>query len=96
VKRPEWAQFYRQRRRDYNEVFGSEAGKRVLRDLMRQCGWMVDSHARTPSDTEYNVGKRYPILYIFGAMKMTEQQVEQMAIESERIEIEQTERGLFL
>jgi len=96
VKLPEWAQFFRQRRHDYNEVFGSEVGKRVLRDIMRECGWLVDPHDRTPTDTEYNVGKRWVVLHILGVMKMTDDQVQQMAMQSERVEIEQRERGLFL
>lgn len=49
----------RQRKADYVAVFGSEAGKRVLRDLMRECYMFGPTY--TPGDphhTAFREGQR--------------------------------------
>lgn len=55
---------------DYQHVFGSEEGERVLRDLMKgACIWGESSYDPNPYATAYNEGRRSIILQILEHMR---------------------------
>jgi hypothetical protein len=43
---------------DYRQVFGSQAGQRVLADILRRAGIMQTSFDAVPAIAAYNEGKR--------------------------------------
>ena len=94
---PDWLKFFRRRKNDYTAVFESEVGQRVLRDIARECGFLKDAYVPgDPSRTCYHVGKQWIMLHILGVMRMKDKQIEDLAKEMERVEIETTERGVML
>jgi hypothetical protein len=47
----------KQRVQDFNHVFGTIEGKRVLAEIYKMCGMNAQIHAATPYDTAFNAGK---------------------------------------
>jgi hypothetical protein len=71
----------RQRRADYHAVFTSEAGRRVLADLYRFCLMDQPCFAGDPHATAFNEGRRRVFLRILAVLRMTENDILQLAIE---------------
>jgi hypothetical protein len=70
------------RTRDYREVFGGEAGERVLRDLLRNCGVLETSmEAGDPHMTAWRDGRRSVALEIMEVLRYEETQLVQLARE---------------
>lgn len=64
------------RSRDYKDTFGSEAGKRVLADLLKFTQYTT--HAFTPGDpntTSWVLGKQVVAKRILGFMHLTDEEV---------------------
>jgi hypothetical protein len=75
-----WAAWLRRNKRDYCEVFGSEAGKRVLRNIIRESGFQTDPFVPgDPSHTTYFVGRHWIVRHIRSVMGMTEEELESHA-----------------
>jgi hypothetical protein len=59
----------KQRKADYEITFGSEEGKRVLRDMMDSCNFLKPSYQSiSPEDTAFNDGKKAMVLHILGIL----------------------------
>ena len=48
----------------YQKLFATEDGKRVLADLLRECGFMSVGLGEDAQETAYNQGKREVVLRI--------------------------------
>lgn len=56
--------------RDYQFVFGSEEGQRVLRDLMlTSCVWGESTFDENPYVTARNEGRRTMVLYVLDRVR---------------------------
>jgi hypothetical protein len=54
----------------YKDIFGDNAGKKVLSDLEARCNWRSTSYvAGDANATAYEEGKRAVILHIYNMMK---------------------------
>ena len=57
-------------RQMYNDVFTSEAGKKVLKDLEARCNWRVSSYvAGDANATAFEEGKRAVLLHIHNMLE---------------------------
>lgn len=57
--------------RDYRQVFSSQAGRRVLQDLMASCGMLQTSFTKSdPHETAFKEGQRNAVLRILTIMKV--------------------------
>jgi len=57
---------------DYKFVFGSNEGKRVLRDLEKRCHEFVTTHQKGDShESAYLEGQRSVLIFIKNALKQT-------------------------
>ena len=53
----------------YTDIFGSTAGKKVLRDLEARCNWRTSSYvAGDANATAFEEGKRAVLLHIYNMM----------------------------
>lgn len=82
-------------RMDFDETFGSEAGKRVLRFIMDKCGYQVSSIVADPKTgdiyekpTIYNEARRN--LYVYSIRSFLRREI-LMAVEHEHV----TETDIF-
>lgn len=73
----------RQRRADYTEAFGSDAGRRVLKDLYRFCRMDQPTFAQDPCLTAFNEGCRRVFLRILGIMRLTDDDIIRLSEELE-------------
>lgn len=71
----------RQRRADYLAAFGTEPGRRVLRDLYRFCHMDQPSFAADPCITAFNEGQRRVFLRLLGIMRLTDTDILRLAEE---------------
>lgn len=69
------------RRIDYGIVFGSEHGKRVLADLMRQCHVLEPTFTQDARETAFREGERNVALKILTALNYRPEDFEQLAKE---------------
>lgn len=54
----------------YNDVFTSESGKQVLKDLEARCNWRVSSYvAGDANATAFEEGKRAVLLHIHNMLE---------------------------
>lgn len=54
----------------YNDLFTSEAGKKVLKDLEARCNWRVSSYvAGDANATAFEEGKRAVLLHIHNMLE---------------------------
>ena len=60
-----------QRKVDYNVVFGSEHGKRVLEDIMTYCHVLEPLSTKDPNEILIREGRRDVANMILSAMKYT-------------------------
>jgi hypothetical protein len=74
---------HRRRRADYVTVFTSEAGQRVLSDLFRFCHMDEPCFAADPCITAFNEGQRRVFLRILGLLRLTDQDIVQLARKTE-------------
>jgi len=73
-----------QLRRDYAQVFGSEAGKRVLADLMKFCG--AGRELMVPGDphhTHYNIGRFRVAQHVAGHLMLDDRAMIERAREAQ-------------
>lgn len=68
---------------DYKQVFGSDAGQRVLRDLEDFAGLLSDGFSENPYITAYNAGRRSVGVYLLEKLEMDRQRLMQMVREME-------------
>ena len=74
---------------DYQRVFNTESGKRVLRRMMKECGFLTPSFVPGDSHgTAFNEGKRAALLDICNRMKLDIKKIEH---EMTRVPIEDNE-----
>ncbi len=70
--------------RDYHQVFGSQAGKRILYDMMREHKMLSTSFSPgDPQVTAFNEGGRNVIVRLLGILKTSPEQLRQHIEESE-------------
>ncbi len=90
-----WDRLLRRNKRDYCEVFGSETGKRVLRDIISESGFFVDPVMRgDPKYALYWIGRHWIVRHIKYVMGMTEEQLDEHTQQAESQEAEDRERGV--
>lgn len=65
-------------REDYNKVFSSEEGKRVLKDLMKVCSADAITFDKDALTMAFNEGNRAVYLHIKTIMEMDIEKLEQM------------------
>jgi hypothetical protein len=75
-----------QLRKDYTEVFKSEAGQRVLADLKRTCFYYTPTLDVMPHVMAYNEGQRNVILHIETKLKLSLVKIKEL--ENERGQLE--------
>lgn len=69
---------------DYQSVFGSPEGKRVLMDLAKKTGFLETNYVpNDPHGTSYNEGARSIVLHIFKTMKLNIQEITKRLSEAE-------------
>ncbi len=68
---------------DYKQVFSSDAGQRVLRDLEDFAGLLSDGFSENPYITAYNAGRRSVGVYLLEKLEMDRQRLMQMVREME-------------
>lgn len=73
----------RQRRADYQATFASDAGGRVLRDLIRFCHMDQPSFAADPCITAFNEGERRVFLRILGILRLSDNDILKLAREND-------------
>lgn len=73
--------------RDYRFVFGSEPGQRVLADLLRRGGVMLDPYDAHPTNAAYAMGKRRLALDIIETINADQAAQEALAITGETEEL---------
>ena len=64
---------------EYQQVFDSESGKKVLRHLMRNCGMMqpsIDMKDCNPYATAFNEGRRAVVIEILQKLRIDLKRVE--------------------
>jgi hypothetical protein len=71
-----------QLRKDYQSVFNTEAGKRVLEDLKRTCFYYGPTIHAQPHIMAYNEGQRNVVLHIETKLKLTAEKLKEL--ENER------------
>ena len=76
-------QTLRQRAIDYQEVFNSPGGRRVLVDLMKRFHVLQPSYDRNPHETAFREGERNAVLYILTVLNINEDSLLQMIKEME-------------
>lgn len=54
----------------YREVFATEAGKKVLHDLIRSCNMLNTTMDANPHEMAYNEGARSVVLRILSTLKV--------------------------
>ena len=77
-------QIYVQKVRDYQTVFGSDKGKRILWDLMRTCGFASDGFDKDPYQMAYNSGAKSMITRILNVLEMEESSLNEMIKENRK------------
>lgn len=80
---------------DYQLVFDSPAGKKVLWDLMNRSGLLNSSYltGMTPMDLSFREGQRTVILHILGQLNMDMKELENQI--KERTEYERHKRARY-
>lgn len=70
----------------YKRVFGSEDGKKVLYDLMKECGMLKSSFPNNGdvNETLYREGKREVVLRICRLVKMDVNQLDKLIEQQEQ------------
>lgn len=77
---------------DYQRTFSTEHGKRVLRQMMRECGMDEPSFVEgDPYGTAFNEGKRAAVLDIINKLKMDITALEKIYTQREQIDPEYIE-----
>ena len=71
-----------QLRRDYQSVFASESGQRVLEDLKQTCFYYDSTLNEFPHIMAYSEGQRNVILHIATKLKLTNKRIKEL--ENER------------
>lgn len=71
-----------QLRKDYQSVFNSEAGQRVLEDLKQTCFYYDTTLTEMPHVMAYQEGLRNAILHIETKLKLTAKRIKEL--ENER------------
>jgi hypothetical protein len=90
-----WDKVLRRNKRDYCEVFGSEAGKRVLRNIIEESGFNADPYVPgVPDHTCYFVGKHWIVRHIRNTMRMTEDELDNYTKVAEEQAIQEQEQGV--
>ncbi len=62
---------------DYQQLFNSPIGKKVLHDLMKVHGFMRISHSEDSHDTAFREGERSVVVRILNILKMDLNQIEE-------------------
>lgn len=76
---------------DYQKVFGSERGKKVLRHMMRISGFLSTSHVNNdPYSTAFNEGMRSMVIQIIKKTKIDIKDLE------ERLQQNQEDDDVFI
>jgi len=69
---------------DYQFVFSSPEGQRVIYDLYRNCGWWVTSFVRgEPDATSFREGARSVALYINAKLKLDLKKLDELQKQGE-------------
>jgi len=63
---------------DYQDVFGTDAGRRVLRDLEDFAGLLSDGFDPDPNVTAYHAGRRSVGVYILRMLELDRDQLQRM------------------
>jgi len=71
--------------RAYKEVFDTESGKLVLKDLMKSCHMMQSTFDKDPYETHFNEGARSVVLRILKTQNTSMDQVNELI---RRLELE--------
>lgn len=74
-------------RKDYNFVFSTEEGKRVLADLYKFCGIDSQIYSENPHTTSFNAGKHRVAQHIQGLLSQNAQVIMDLAKNSDIIKI---------
>jgi len=79
---------YRSRAIDYQRTFGSDYGKRVLRDLMVECHVLGSSFSKDPSLMAFKEGEKNVALRIMKILNVNIDELEKhiKEIENERVD----------
>ena len=64
-----------QRKIDYCQTFGTEAGMRVLEDLKKRFHWYFSTYSPIAGETQLNEGGRSVLLHIETTMKTPEEEL---------------------
>ena len=67
----------KRRRATYKEVFGSEAGKEVLDDLMKSNYFFTSTQTGDSHETSFNEGRRSVILAILNYVSLDIEKIQQ-------------------
>jgi len=67
-----------QLRKDYQNVFNSESGKRVLENLKKICFYYDTTINGTPHIMSFNEGQRAVILHIETKLKLTAEKLKEL------------------
>jgi len=67
-----------QKRSDYQKVFGSEEGLRVLEDLKKTCFYYSPTIHEFPHVMSYNEGQRNVMIHIETQLKLTAVKVKEL------------------
>lgn len=70
----------------YQEVFGTEKGKLVLRDLMNTFHVFDSSMSDTPEETAFKEGERSVVLRIFKTINIDPEQLDKLVKEGQSAE----------
>jgi hypothetical protein len=68
----------KQKVQDFQHVFGSDAGQRVLRHLEEFCGLQSDGFAPDPYINAYNAGRRSVGVFILNWLEMSRSEFQDM------------------
>jgi hypothetical protein len=69
---------------DYKATFSSPHGKKVLRDIMKNCGFDITSFVeKDPYATCFNEGQRSVIITIFKRLKTDLKELEELMLKSQ-------------
>jgi hypothetical protein len=75
------------RHSDYHATFSTQAGQRVLLDIMRFSGAITSSFVKGDShETAFREGQRNVYLKIMAELKITPEQFDEMISKSQRID----------
>ena len=68
----------------YKRLFDTEDGKKIMQDLEKFCRYNATTRGNSPSDTEYNEGKRVVVLRIKNFVNITEETLTKLGEEHGR------------